>query len=179
MVIVSTPRLDLHPVPLPLLQALLAGRVALADRLAPYPVTGMTFEGDEYVLTLRRDQLRSDPTELPWLYRAAVLRETGEVVARAGFHAPPDAEGTVEIGYRVAPAHRARGLATELTGGLLAWAGEHGARRCLGSTAPDNLASQTVLARHGFVRTGEAMDDVDGLEWVFTRDPLPLAPRHR
>jgi len=178
-VIVSTRRLDLHPVPLPLLQALLAGDVALADRLAPYAVTAETFEGDAYVLSLRRDQLLADPTELPWLYRAAVLRDTGQVVGRAGFHAPPDAEGTVEIGYRVARAHRRRGLATELTGGLLAWAGEHGAQRCLGSTAPGNRASQAVLARHGFVRTGEAMDDVDGLEWVFTRDPLPVAPRHR
>ena len=177
--IVSTSRLDLHPVPFPLLQALLAGDVALAARLAPYVVTAETFEGDAYVLGLRRDQLLADPTELPWLYRAAVLRDTGEVVGRAGFHAPPDGEGTVEIGYRVAPGHRRQGLATELTGGLLAWAGAHGARRCLGSTAPDNLASQAVLARHGFVRTGEAMDDVDGLEWVFTRAPLPVAPRHR
>jgi RimJ/RimL family protein N-acetyltransferase len=165
-VIVSTPRLDLHPVPLPMLQALLDGDVALADRLAPYAVTAETFEGDAYVLTLRRDQLSADPTELPWLYRAAVLRDTGQVVARAGFHAPPDADGTVEIGYRVAPAHRRRGIATELTGGLLAWAGQHGARRCLGSTSPDNLASQAVLARHGFVRTGEAMDDVDLAEAV-------------
>jgi RimJ/RimL family protein N-acetyltransferase len=178
-VIVSTPRLDLHPVPLPLLLALLAGDLALADSLAPYDVTPETFEGDAYVLALRRDQLLADPTELPWLYRAAVLRDTGEVVARAGFHAPPDAEGTVEIGYRVAPHHRRRGIATELTGGLLAWAAAHGARRCLGSTAPGNLASQAVLTRHGFVRTGEAMDEVDGLEWVFTRDPLPVAARHR
>ena len=171
--ILSTTRLDLHPLPLPLIDALLAGDLAAAQALAPYPVTEQAFAGDEYVLRLRQAQLRADPTELPWLYRAAVLRASGEVVARCGFHAPPDAEGTVEIGYRVQPAWQRQGLAGELAGELLRWAREQGAARCLASTAPGNLASQAVLARLGFVRTGEAMDEVDGLEWVFT---LALQP---
>ena len=166
-VIVSTARLDLHPVPLPLIEALLDGDLVRAGRLAPYPVTAETFRGDGYVLRLRRDQLMADPDALPWLYRAAVLRGTGEVVARAGLHAPPDADGTVEIGYRVAPAHRRQGLAGEIARGLLDWAASAGARRALGSTSPDNLASQAVLARLGFVRTGAQWDDEDGLEWVF------------
>lgn len=165
--ILRTRRLDLHPLPLPLLEALLAGDVETARRLAPFALDETTFAGDGYVLRLRRDQLRADPAELPWLYRAAVLRTTGEVVARGGFHAPPDADGTVELGYRVASAHRRQGLATELAAGLLDFAREQGATRCLGSTAPDNLASQAVLARLGFVRTGDQVDEVDGLEWVF------------
>lgn len=167
---VSTRRLDLHPVPLPLLEALLGGDLAAARALAPYPVEAQTFAGDDYVLSLRATQLRADPAELPWLYHAAVLRETGEVVARAGFHAPPDASGTVEIGYRVAPEHRRQGLATEIATGMLNWAGRQGASRCRASTAPDNAASQAVLARLGFVRTGERMDEVDGRELVFTRE---------
>lgn len=166
--VISTEHLDLHPVPLPLIEALLARDVASARSLAPFDVDEQTFEGDDYVLSLRRAQLQADPTELPWLYRAAVLRETGVVVARAGFHAPPDADGTVEIGYRVLPQWRRQGLATELATGLIGWAREQGALRCLASTGPDNAASQTVLARLGFVRTGKQMDDVDGLEWVFT-----------
>lgn len=166
--LIATPRLDLHPLPLPLVDAVLAGDLATAQALAPYPVTQETFAGDDHVLGLRQAQLRADPAELPWLYRAAVLRETGEVVARAGFHAPPDADGTVEIGYRVHPAWRRRGLATEIAASMLAWAREQGAVRCLGSTTPDNLASQAVLARLGFVRTGEQLDEVDGLEHVFT-----------
>lgn len=172
----STARLDLHPLPLPMVEALLAGDVGLADGLAPYPVTAATFAGDDSVLRFRRDQLRADPTELPWLYHAAVLRSSGQVVARAGFHAPPDAVGTVEIGYRVRPERQRQGLATELVAGMLAWAGAHGAVRCLGSTSPDNLASQALLARFGFVRTGEQWDDEDGLEWVFTLEPLPSVP---
>lgn len=171
--ILSTARLDLHPLPLEVLEALLAADHARADGLVPFRVGPGAFADDAHVLGLRADQLRADPTELPWLYRAAVLRTTGEVVARAGFHAPPDAEGTVEIGYRVEPEHRRQGLATEIVATLLTWAGGQGAVRCLGSTSPDNLASQAVLARLGFVRTGEQVDEVDGLERVFTREPLP------
>ena len=168
--IVSTARLDLHPLPLPLVDALRAGDLRAARALAPYDITAETFAEDDHVLGLRQAQLRADPGELPWLYRAAVRRGTHEVVARAGFHAPPDPDGTVEIGYRVHPAWRRQGLATELAAGLVDWAAQRGAVRCLASTAPSNLASQAVLARLGFVRAGEAMDEVDGLEWVFALD---------
>ena len=170
--IVSTARLDLHPLPLPLIDALLAGDLRTAGELAPYDVSPSTFDGDERVLELRQAQLRADPDELPWLYRAAVRRGTREVVARAGFHAPPDAEGVVDLGYVVEPAWRRQGLATELATGLIGWAAEQGVARCRANTAPDNAASQAVLARLGFVRTGEEMDEVDGLEWVYE---LPLA----
>ncbi len=169
----ATARLDLHPVTLPVIEALLAGDVALADRLAPYAVTADTFAGDTSVLRMRRDQLRADPTELPWLYSAAVLRSTGEVVARAGFHAPPDAGGTVEIGYRVALPWRRQGLATELATAMLGWAAAHGARRCLASTAPDNAGSQRILSGLGFVRVGEQWDEEDGLEWTYALERLP------
>ena len=166
--LLATARLDLVPLSLPLIEALLAAELAQAAGLAPYPVDVSTFAGDEYVLGLRRDQLRADPTEEPWLYRAAVLRERGIVVARCGFHAPPDADGTVEIGYRVAPAWRGQGLATELATGLLDWARDQGAVRCLASVSPGNAASLAIVRRLGFVQTGEQMDEVDGLELVHT-----------
>jgi RimJ/RimL family protein N-acetyltransferase len=35
------------------------------------------------------------------------------------------------------------------------------------SIAPDNLASRALVESLGFVRVGEQMDPVDGLEWVF------------
>ena len=168
--ILSTARLDLHPLPLPVIDAVLEGDLARARTQVPYDVTDATFADDGHVLRLRQAQLRADPDELPWLYRAAVLRGTREVVARGGFHAPPDPTGMVEIGYSVQPAWRRQGLATELAAGLVEWARQHGARRCLASTAPGNSASQAVLARLGFLHTGEAMDEIDGLELVFTLD---------
>jgi RimJ/RimL family protein N-acetyltransferase len=123
------------------------------------------------VLQLRVAQLEKDPSEQPWLYRAAVLRETGRVVGRAGFHAPPDGTGTVEIGYEVLPAQRRQGLAAEMAVGLLRWGAEHGATACLASIRPDNTPSLALTQRLGFVRIGEQIDEIDGLEWVFR---LPL-----
>ena len=168
---IATPRLDLHELPPALMRAVLAGDLAAAGALAPFPVDAEAFEGSEYVLRLRVAQLEKDASEQPWLYRAAVLRTTGRVVGRAGFHAPPDDTGAVEIGYEVLPAHRRQGYAAEMAVGLMRWAAEHGATACLASIRPDNEPSLALTRRLGFVRIGEQLDDIDGLEWVFR---LPL-----
>lgn len=165
-----TPRLRLPALPLPVLRALVTGEVAAAAELVDFPLDSSTFAGDEHVLSLRYAQLQVDPTHEPWLLRAAVLQETGRVVGKGGFHAPPDRDGTVEIGYRIAAEARGRGLATELATGLLHWASEQGAARCLASIRPDNLASLALARRLDFARTGEQIDEIDGLEWIFTRE---------
>jgi RimJ/RimL family protein N-acetyltransferase len=172
--VVTTARLDVVPLSPALVAALVVGDLSRAAALAPFPLDAGTFAGDAYVLALRHDQLTADPSEEPW---AAVLRATGVVVARAGFHASPDDRGTVEIGYSVGPAYRRQGFATELAAGLIAWARRNGARRCLASVRPDNLASLRTIGRLGFVRTGEQVDEIDGLEWVFTLE-LDRALRH-
>ncbi|MDT7539556.1 MAG: [ribosomal protein S5]-alanine N-acetyltransferase [Actinomycetota bacterium] len=174
--VVTTPRLDLFPLAPALVAALVAKDLETARGLAPFRIEDDTFDADEHVLNRRHVQLLADPTEEPWLYRAAVLRETGRVVGRVGFHAPPDPAGAVEIGYSVAPAHRRQGLATEMAVGLIRWGAEQGARACIASVRPDNMPSLALIGRLGFVRTGEQIDEIDGLEWVFTLDlsgPLP------
>ena len=45
-----------------------------------------------------------------------------------------------------------------------------GVTRFRASTAPDNVASQGVLAKFGFVQTGSQMDEYDGEELVFERE---------
>ena len=164
---ISTPRLDLHDLPLELMRAVLARDWAAAAAQAPYPVDERSFTGSDHVLGLRIGQLERDPTEQPWLYRAAVLRETGRVIGRAGFQAPPDDTGTVEIGYEVLAPYRGQGLAAEMAVGLMRWGAEHGATACLASIRPDNAPSLALTARLGFVRIGQQLDDIDGLEWVF------------
>ena len=166
--VVTTERLRLVPLPLELLDAVLVGDWERAQAIAPFPLTAQTFAADRYVLELRQAQLRVDPGIEAWLYRAAVDRTTGQVVARIGFHAAPDADATVEVGYSVQPEHRRQGLAIEMAQGLISWAAGRGVRRVLASTTPANLASQAVIAKLGFVRTGEQLDEIDGLEWVYT-----------
>lgn len=163
--IVATARLDLVPLDLPVLEALLAGDLDRAGALAGVDVGPESFAGDSYVLGLRRDQLRADPSSLPWLLRAIVDRTTRRVVGRIGFHGPP-VDATVELGYAVAPAHRRRGIAVEAATAMLEMARAAGVRRCLGSFSPSNDASRAVLARLGFVHVGEQVDEIDGVEEV-------------
>ena len=169
-----TARLDLVALSPEVVAALVAGDAAAAARLAPFPVDDSTFAGDEYVLGLRHAQLQADPASATWLLHAMVDRERGRVVGRIGFHEPPDEDATVEVGYVVQPAERRRGYALEAVVGMLEEAVRLGARRCLASVSPSNAASQSLVARLGFVKVGEQVDEVDGLEEVLAVD-LPLS----
>lgn len=127
-------------------------------------------------LQFRIADLEIDPEAQPWLGRAIVLREPGgasQFVGTAGFHAPPDADGRVEVGYRVEPAFRRQGVAGEVVRSLFDWAARQQVRRFRASVAPDNVASLAVVARLGFRETGVQMDDIDGEELVFELDAWP------
>jgi RimJ/RimL family protein N-acetyltransferase len=58
------------------------------------------------------------------------------------------------IGYSLDPGFRGRGVATRAVRLLSAWAFESGVRRLVAGTMLDNVASQRVLERAGFVREG-------------------------
>ena len=82
-----------------------------------------------------------------------VLRASGLVVGTAGFFGPPGAEGRVEIGYGLVPEVRGRGLPTEVVDALVSLARQDPrVGVVVASTDPDNLASQRVLDKSGFVR---------------------------
>ena len=113
--------------------------------------------------------------------RVAVLKGTRQAVGRVGFHAPPDADGVVEIGYSVSPAFRRQGFAVEMAAALIAWAAAEGCTACVASALPDNAGSLATIARLGFVRTGERTDgertegDDGVVEWVHRLDLRPPA----
>ena len=72
------------------------------------------------------------------------------------------ADGLYEIGYGVAPAHHGRGVMTQAIAALLPIAAGQGHQRLTAETGVDNPASQRVLERNGFVRTGTRDDPEDG-----------------
>ena len=168
---IETERLVLHTLP-PSLVALLVARDWEGARATdpPYEITAETFADDAVTLAHRLVQLTADPTAEPWLYRVGVLRGTRQVVGRVGLHAPPAGDGMIEIGYSVATAYRRQGFALEMARGLIAWGAAHGAAYCLASVRPDNVGSLATIARMGFVRIGEQIDEIDGLEWVHRLD---------
>jgi RimJ/RimL family protein N-acetyltransferase len=170
---IRTPRFELVSMTLPFMEALVAHDL---DRASDE--IGATLPVDmpddlRYFLEYRTAQVREDASVRAWLGRLIVLDDDRgrRVVGSVGFHGPPDDEGRVEVGYRVEPEYRRKGVATEAVRALFDWANlEHGVTRFRAATAPDNLASQAVLARFGFRQTGTQMDDLDGLELVFELD---------
>ena len=163
---VLTPRLRLEVLDQPAVAALAAGgSLSELGHLDPYQA--MTTAG--HMLALRAAQLEESPGTAPWLVRVIVERDTGAVVGYVNFHAPPDAEGMVEIGYQVVPEARRRGYATEAASAMWAWAGERGAQTLRASIRPDNEPSLALVQRAGFVHVGEEVDEIDGLELVYER----------
>jgi RimJ/RimL family protein N-acetyltransferase len=150
------------------LEPLVAGDLARAGAALGHELPP-EFLPDTWLWSLRLGQLLGEPDQAPWLIRAILAQPAGIVVGHAGFHGPPDAEGMVEVGYRIVPAHRRRGYARAALHALLAYARAHGARTARASIGPGNAASLALAASEGFVQTGEQWDDIDGLELVLER----------
>ena len=105
----------------------------------------------------------------PWRARAIVRISDDNMIGHAGFHGPPDDTGMIEIGYAIFPAFRGNGYATEAARTLLDFAIELGATTFRASVSPDNAPSLAIVRKLGLIRTGERLDDADGLEFVFER----------
>ena len=138
---------------LPFMEALIGHDVERASRELGATVPADMPDDLVHFLLYRTGQVREDPDVQQWIGRAIVLEDDGgrRVIGSIGFHGPPDEDGRVEVGYRVEPDHRRRGVATEVVRALFDWANrEHGITRFRAATAPDNLPSQAVLARFGF-----------------------------
>lgn len=170
---IRTSRFELVSMSLAFMQALLAGELDVAAReLGAQLADGMREDLANF-LAYRIPALRADPASQPWLGRSIVMTHPDgrrEVIGTIGFHAPPDATGRVEIGYRVESAFRRRGVATECVAALLAWAESVGTHRFRASVAPDNVASLAVVRSFGFRQVGVQVDEIDGTELVFELD---------
>jgi ribosomal-protein-alanine N-acetyltransferase len=181
---IHTARLELVSMPLAFMEALLAGDTAAAGEAVGAEVPDNLRGNLEDFLRYRLAQVRADPSIRRWLGRAMVLTEPDgarRVIGTIGFHGPPDDRERLEIGYSVQERYRRQGFAREAVRAMLDWAaGEHGIHRFIASISPANEPSLALTRSFGFVRTGEQMDEIDGLELVFeadwpARDPESLA----
>jgi len=100
-----------------------------------------------------------------WFWCAPRLfldRSLDLVVGSGAFKAAP-ADGAVEIGYGVSPAHTRRGYATAGVRRLVDEAfSRRGLRAILAETSKGNVGSERVLEKNGFVRIGNRRDALDG-----------------
>jgi [ribosomal protein S5]-alanine N-acetyltransferase len=85
-----------------------------------------------------------------------LVDEDGSVLGR--FNLVDLHDGTAELGYRVAEHVAGRGVATATVGELCRLAASrHGLRTIRAATTHDNVASQKVLTKAGFVPVGPAL----------------------
>ncbi len=83
-----------------------------------------------------------------------LMGDDGEVLGR--FNLAVIEDGTADLGYRVAQKAAGRGVATAAVLEVCRRAAqEYGLHSLRAATTRDNLASQKVLARNGFVQVGE------------------------
>jgi len=92
------------------------------------------------------------------------------VIGTAGFKGPPDAAGTVEIAYGIAPGFEGQGYATEAAAALVAFAfATPTVALVRAHTLPVPNASTRVLTKCGFRHSGDIVDPDDGPVWRWER----------
>lgn len=79
---------------------------------------------------------------------------SGSIVGDLAFKGLND-NGMVEIGYGIKPEYQGRGLMTEAVSAMVCWASEQpGVFTIEAETEQDNIASQRVLEKAGFIPKG-------------------------
>jgi [ribosomal protein S5]-alanine N-acetyltransferase len=170
---IRTERVELVSMSLAFMKALAAGDIDAATREMDAALPRDLRAQLGSFLSYRIPALEADPASQPWLGRTIVWTHPDGrrvVIGTIGFHAPPDATGRVEIGYRVETAFRRQGIATECVHALFAWAESQGIHRFQASVAPGNVASLAIIRSFGFHQIGVQMDEIDGEELVFHLD---------
>src|SRR4051812_10762508 len=130
MSVLYTDRLELLPITLEMVEAVMEGRRDDAESLAgvrfPDEWPGRALVERAFACPLGR--LRDDPASYLWGGRLLVARASatlnGErvVVGSVVLDGKPDASGTVEIGYGIEARSQGMGYATEGTRAVVEWA---------------------------------------------------------
>jgi [ribosomal protein S5]-alanine N-acetyltransferase len=170
----QTARLMLISTPLEVIKT----RLEQANFSALVPVAGSSvlirfpheWPGDALaIFPMMLTHLELNPLEPEW-GGIMIERASNTAIGQIGCKGPPNSSGEVEIGYGVNPAFQGRGYASELVTAFAAWLLERKSVTCVwAETVMDNLASQRVLEKSGFVRTGARDDPEDGTLMLWQR----------
>lgn len=152
----------IHPITSANLRALAEGRSVASIRAADSPLA------TPEILTMLAGlaaRIEHQFTPAAWL-----LVEGGEAVGLCSIKSV-DLDGSIDIGYGVAPTRRRRGAATRAVADLVAWArSDPRVRQLTAETMAEPGASPKILLANGFVQIGERVDVEDGRVWCWRRD---------
>lgn len=167
MTILFTKRLELVPVTVELVSAVLSERrddvrrIVGAELPEAWPGRALV----ERAFSASIEAIIKDPEHRLWGDRLLITRTPGGTEAKHGdprrlvgsvvFHGSPRDGGVVEVGYGVEDASQGQGYATEATKAQVDWAlAQPGVRRIEATTPPWHSASVRVLEKAGFSRVG-------------------------
>jgi RimJ/RimL family protein N-acetyltransferase len=141
-----TARLELHPISVNDAKRVLAGDPDGARWAPGYPTQGDVFAARRFIETCANT---GDPR--PFGNYEIRRREDGHAIGGVGFHAAPDENGKVTIGYGLVPTAQGNGYASEALRGLIEFARTQGVTSVEGDTAHENTASQHVMTAVGML----------------------------
>jgi ribosomal-protein-alanine N-acetyltransferase len=182
MTYLRTARLELEPISLAMVEAVMAGRRDDAERIAEavVPKTWPNRALIERAFTASIEEIRADPATRLWGDRLMIERgDRGErrVVGSIVFHGRP-ADGVAEIAYGVEEGSQGRGLATEATRACVEWAlAEDGVTAVRATTLPWHSASLRVMTKLGMIHYGTRDHETLGELVVYELTRERLDPR--
>jgi len=163
MSVLATARLELRPITLDIVVAVLEGRrrtdiEKLVGAEMPWAWPGRALVEQAFRASL--DAIRADPEKRLWGDRFMITRdEPRRVVGSVVFHGRPDAEGRCEIAYGVDEASQNQGYGTEAVEAVVRWALEQPECKIIeATTTPWHKASSRVLEKVGMKLVGKRGD---------------------
>lgn len=178
MHVLMTPRLELHPITLPLVEAVMSDRRDDAAKIvgAKLPEKWPGRALIERAFSVSIENVRANPAVRLWGDRLMITRgHERRLVGSVVFHGAPNADGEVEVGYGVEESSQGMGFGTEATCAMVDWALEQpGVVRVTATTLPWHKASIRILQRAGFRASGWREHELLGDLQVFERLPIPF-----
>jgi [ribosomal protein S5]-alanine N-acetyltransferase len=176
MTIVRSARLELAPITLAMVEAVMADDCGAVEALAGarFPDRWPGRALIERAFSASMERIRDNPTLRLWGDRLMIAtRPPGHeriIVGSVVFHGAPDDDGVVEIAYGVEPSSQGQGYGAEATCAMVEWALEQpGVRAVTASTFPWHTSSVKIIRRAGMVHCGWREHDLMGELEVFER----------
>ncbi|HEU4409756.1 MAG TPA: GNAT family N-acetyltransferase [Polyangiaceae bacterium] len=173
MPLLHTERLELIPVTLELVEAVMRGDRSLAERLVEARLPER-WPGEQLIaraFTPSLEAARKDPQRRLWGDSLLIARQ-GErrVLGSVIFHGRPDDDGIAEVGYGVEESSQGQGYATEGTRACVDWALEQpGVVAVTAVTFPWHIASLRVIQKIGMKQIDTREHAMLGEMLVFER----------
>lgn len=168
---IFTPRLELVPMSLQLVEA-----VMRQDRAASEQAAGAVLPPQwpnqalvERAFFVSLDAIRADPERRLWGDKLCISRtEPRRVIGSVVFHGRPGDDGVCELGYGIEEASQRDGLATEATSACVAWAFQHEYVRAVRATTFSwHKPSLRVMEKLGMRHIGTEQHDTLGEMLVY------------